>query len=71
MSTGAPASRVAAAAIVAVAAVGLGLRWRSGRRAPAVPVVRCPIHGIAYDTELEICPDCARAPGAREKGTER
>ena len=32
--------------------------------APAVPMVRCPIHGIAYDTELEICPDCARTSEA-------
>jgi len=43
--------------------------WLSGRRPTAVPVVRCPIHGIAYDTELEICPDCARtseAPRGRE-----
>jgi hypothetical protein len=22
--------------------------------------VRCPIHGIAYDTELEVCPECAK-----------
>jgi hypothetical protein len=69
MSAGAPAGRVAAAAILAVAGLGLGLMWLSGRRPAAVPVVRCPIHGIAYDTELEICPDCARtseAPKGRE-----
>lgn len=68
MKAGASAGRVAAA--VALAAVGAGLRmlWRSGRRAPAVPVVRCPIHGIAYDAQLEICPDCATE--AREKGSE-
>lgn len=69
MSAGGPAGRIAAAAILAVAGLGLGLTWLSGRRPTAVPVVRCPIHGIAYDTELEICPDCARiseAPRGRE-----
>jgi hypothetical protein len=69
MSAGALAGRIAATAILAVAGLGLGLVWLSGRRPPAVPVVRCPIHGIAYDTELEICPDCARsseAPKGRE-----
>lgn len=69
MSAGVPAGRVAAAAILAVAGLGLALRWFSGRRPTAVPVVRCPIHGIAYDTELEMCPDCARtseAPKGRE-----
>ena len=69
MSAGGPAGRIAAAAILAVAGLGLGLVWLSGRRPTAVPVVRCPIHGIAYDTELEICPDCARtseAPRGRE-----
>ena len=23
-------------------------------------IVRCPIHGIAYDDELEQCPECAK-----------
>ena len=27
---------------------------------PRVNVVRCPIHGIAYDEERETCPECAR-----------
>jgi hypothetical protein len=71
MSARARAGRIAAAAILAVAGLGLGLGpvWLSGGRPTAVPVVRCPIHGIAYDTELEICPDCARtseAPKGRE-----
>jgi hypothetical protein len=69
MGAGAPAGRIAAAAILAAAGLGLSLRWLAGRRPTAVPVVRCPIHGIAYDTELEICPDCARtreAPKGRE-----
>jgi hypothetical protein len=64
MSAGAPAGRVAAAAVLAVAGLGLGLLWLSGRRSAAVPVVRCPIHGIAYDTDLEVCPDCARTSEA-------
>ena len=39
-------------------------RRPSRNRPPPVPVVRCPIHGIAYDTELEICPDCAKTQPA-------
>jgi hypothetical protein len=57
-------ARVAAAAVVAAAGLGLGLLWLAGPRPAAVPVVRCPIHGIAYDTELEVCPDCARTSEA-------
>jgi hypothetical protein len=67
MSASAPAGRIAAAAILTVAGLGVGLMWLSGRRPTAIPVVRCPIHGIAYDTELEICPDCART-GEAPKG---
>lgn len=55
-----PVNRIIAAAVLAGVGVGLGLLWRSGARAAAPPVVRCPIHGIAYDADLEICPDCAR-----------
>ena len=55
-----PVNRVIAAVVLAAVGVGLGLLWRSGTRAAAPPVVRCPIHGIAYDADLEICPDCAR-----------
>ena len=55
-----PVNRLVAAAVLAAAGVGLGLLWRSGAQAAAPPVVRCPIHGIAYDADLEICPDCAR-----------
>jgi hypothetical protein len=25
-----------------------------------VTIVRCPIHGIAYDVEREECPECAK-----------
>jgi hypothetical protein len=25
-------------------------------------VTRCPLHGIAYDSEREICPECAKEP---------
>lgn len=37
----------------------------SGRPAddPGTTIARCPIHGIAYDIELEECPDCARGRG--------
>ncbi len=30
---------------------------------PALPIVRCPIHGIAYDDEREQCPECAKGTG--------
>lgn len=51
--------RVVTAAVIAAAGAALALGWR--RRHPtSVPVVRCPIHGVAYDAELEICPDCAK-----------
>jgi len=26
-------------------------------------IVRCPIHGIAYDVEREECPECAKGNG--------
>ena len=64
MTAGTPTGRVAAAAVVAAAGLGLALLWLSGRRPAAAPIVRCPIHGIAYDTELEVCPDCARTSEA-------
>ena len=55
--------RVVTAAVLATAGAALlGLLLR--RRPDPVPVVRCPIHGIAYDTELELCPECAKTPSA-------
>lgn len=27
-----------------------------------VRVTRCPVHGIAYDSERELCPECAKGP---------
>jgi hypothetical protein len=56
--------RVVTAAVLATAGAALmaGLLFR--RRPTPVPVVRCPIHGIAYDTELEICPECAKTQTA-------
>jgi len=52
--------RVVTAAVLTTAGAALmvGLLFR--RRPTPVPVVRCPIHGIAYDTELEMCPECAK-----------
>jgi hypothetical protein len=64
-----PVNRVVAAAVLAAGGVGLGLLWRSGDRGAAPPVVRCPIHGIAYDADLEICPDCARTREAPRGST--
>jgi hypothetical protein len=60
--------RVAAAVVLAVAGLGLALRWLGGRRAARIPVSRCPIHGIAFDAELEICPDCAKTDAAGARG---
>ena len=36
-----------------------------------VRVMRCPIHGVAYDSEREVCPECAKGvqPG-KERATE-
>jgi hypothetical protein len=47
----------AALAVVALYA------WRA-RRAPESAIVRCPIHGIAYDAQLEVCPECAKPADA-------
>jgi hypothetical protein len=48
------------AAVIATAGAGLALGWLRRHRPAPIPVVRCPIHGIAYDAELETCPDCAK-----------
>jgi hypothetical protein len=62
-------SRLVAEAVAASAvALGLGLLWLVGRRPAPVTVVRCPIHGIAYDAELEICPDCVKLDGETGSG---
>jgi hypothetical protein len=68
MNPYAASGRVAAATVLAMAGLGLGLLWLGGRRSAPLPVARCPIHGIAYDAELEICPDCAKTAAAGEKG---
>lgn len=39
-------------------------RGRAGRSVPDLQVVRCPIHGIAYDAQLEVCPECAKPASA-------
>jgi hypothetical protein len=31
-------------------------------RGSEVRIVRCVIHGIAYDSEGEACPECAKGP---------
>jgi hypothetical protein len=40
-----------------------------GPRQPAkgseVRMVRCAAHGIAYDSEREVCPECAKGAPAR------
>ena len=68
MSTYAHVGRAVTAAVLATAGAALIMRLVSRRRPAPMPVVRCPIHGIAYDTELEMCPECAKtqatAPGS-------
>jgi hypothetical protein len=63
--------RIAAVVALAAGAVGLGLLLRGGRRSDPLPVARCPIHGIAYDAELEVCPDCTKTDAAGGKGGAR
>jgi len=71
MNVGAASGRVAAAVVLAMGGLGLGLLLRAGRRGTPLPVVRCPIHGIAYDAQLEACPDCAKTDAAGGKGGAR
>lgn len=55
ITTYARIGRAVTAAVIATSYGTLALGWFRRRRAEPVPVVRCPIHGIAYDTELEPC----------------
>ena len=71
MNAYAASGRVAAAVVLAMAGLGVGLLMLGGRRATPLPVVRCPIHGIAYDAELEVCPDCAKMDTVGGKGGAR
>jgi hypothetical protein len=54
-------------AILGGLAIGLVIMLvrRQGRPDPDVTFVRCPIHGIAYDDQLEVCPSCARLEADR------
>jgi hypothetical protein len=62
---------VAAAVVLATAGLGVGLLLRSGRRSTPLRIARCPIHGIAYDAVLEVCPDCAKTDATGGKGDAR
>jgi hypothetical protein len=64
----AASGRIAAAVALAMGGLGLALFVLGGRRAIPIPVARCPIHGVAYDAELETCPDCAKTDAAGGKG---
>jgi hypothetical protein len=53
------------AVLIPAVGIALGLLWRYSRSPAPVPVVvRCPIHGVAYDSELEMCPSCAKTETA-------
>ncbi len=71
MSAYATSGRAAAAVALAMAGLGVGLLLLGGRRAAPLPMARCPIHGIAYDAELEICPGCAKTDAAGRNGGAR
>jgi hypothetical protein len=54
-----------AALTLAVAVLGWLLAGRRREPEPVraggrLDIARCPLHGIAYDRELEACPECAR-----------
>ena len=68
MNACAASGRVAAAVVLAMAGLGVGLLLLGGRRPTPLPVARCPIQGIAYDAELEVCPDCAKTDAAGDRG---
>jgi hypothetical protein len=53
-----------------VALATLVWRGRARRSVPDLRVVRCPIHGIAYDAQLEVCPECAK-PASADIGPSR
>jgi hypothetical protein len=59
-----PLAMLGAAAVALATIVWCG---RAGRAVSDLQVVRCPIHGIAYDAQLEVCPECAK-PASAEIG---
>ena len=61
----------AVAVVIPAVGIALGLLWRYTRRPAPVPVVRCPIHGVAYDSELELCPSCAKTETAARQDQSR
>lgn len=71
MNAHAASGRIAAAVALAMGGLGLGLLRLGGRRSTPISMARCPIHGIAYDVELEVCPDCAKTDAAGGKGGAR
>lgn len=64
------AAGVLAALVLALGRGGGGRGPR--RRGGHLEIVRCPVHGIAHDVELEACPECAKAgeiePGLSRRG---
>jgi hypothetical protein len=43
---------------------------RQPAKGSEVRVMRCPIHGVAYDSEREVCPDCAKGAPPRKEPTD-
>jgi hypothetical protein len=64
LNTYAQVGRAVTAAVIAATGAALIMGLLSRRRPAPMPMVRCPIHGIAYDTELEMCPECAKTQAA-------
>jgi hypothetical protein len=34
---------------------------RRGPKPSGPPIARCPVHGVAYDADLEVCPECSKS----------
>jgi hypothetical protein len=49
------------AGLVALAVATTSWVVRSAGRPAGPRISRCPLHGVAYDPDLEVCPDCAKS----------
>lgn len=47
--------------VIALAVVIASRLFQGARRPGGPAVTRCPIHGVAYDVNIEMCPECAKS----------